>query len=277
MSANRRYPFGYAMKDGKIRIVPEEAEVVEMLYSGYLAGETTTRLAEQAQDRGVSYHQGNPHWNKNMVCRILDHAVYLGEKDCPALITPQIFQQVQEKRRTRTKGKINPEIKEIRGKVRCAKCGSKMLRVSHGEKIIQWQCKTCGSCTRPLPDEELQQAVTTILHEITRHPERLTPPKRREDVEMEVIRLKRELQQLMEHDRTSTDQLLEMSKTLAEKRYASCGNPQISQTRNAKNLLESSQSQGTDTDDLLRWIVKNILLRADGAVQLRFINDQIIE
>ena len=146
-------------------------------------------------------------------------------------------------------------------------------------KVTQnaWQCKTCGSCTRPLPDEELQQAVTTILHEITRHPERLTPPKRRENVEMGIIRLKRELQQLMEHDRTSTDQLLEMSKTLAEKRYASCGNPQISQTRNAKNLLESSQSQGTDTDDLLRWIVKNILLRADGAVQLRLINDQIIE
>ena len=33
MSANRRYPFGYAMKDGKIRIVPEEAEVVEMLFT----------------------------------------------------------------------------------------------------------------------------------------------------------------------------------------------------------------------------------------------------
>ena len=31
MSANRRYPFGYAMKDGKIRIVPEEAEVVEKM------------------------------------------------------------------------------------------------------------------------------------------------------------------------------------------------------------------------------------------------------
>ena len=277
MSENRRYPFGYAMEDGKIRLVPEEAEIVEMLYTGYLAGETTTRLAEQAQNRGVPYHQGNPHWNKNMVCRILDNVMYSEEKDCPAIIAPQVFQQVQQKRRTRTKGKINPEIKEIRGKVRCAKCGSKMLRVSHGEKIIQWQCKTCESCTRPLPDEELQQAVTTILHEIARHPERLAPPKRRSNVEMDVIRLKREMQQLMEHYRTSTDQLLEMSKTLAEKRYASCGNPQISQTRNAKNLLEASRSQGTDTDGFLRLIVKNILLRADGAVQLRLINDQIIE
>ena len=68
-----------------------------------------------------------------------------------------------------------------------------------------------------------------------------------------------------------------MSKTLAEKRYASCGNPQISQTRNVKNLLEASQSQGTDTDGFLRLIVKNILLRADGEVQLRLINDQFIE
>ena len=85
---NRKQPFGYRMTLGEITILPEEANLVRLIFQGYGAGATLGELTKALCQQEIPYYAGRT-WNKNMVSRILEDERYIGEKGYPVLIEPE--------------------------------------------------------------------------------------------------------------------------------------------------------------------------------------------
>ena len=69
--------YGYRMKNGKIEIVPKEAEVVRLIYSNFLDGLTMRDTERQLSAMGVKSYYGG-HFSKSAIYDILRQEKYTG-------------------------------------------------------------------------------------------------------------------------------------------------------------------------------------------------------
>ena len=105
MDKKRRFPFGYHMIDGQIDLDAAEALVVRFIYQKYSEGISVPKLMERLPVLNVPYREGS-NWNKNMICRILDNATYLGNNEYPQIIEESLFEQVSSRRSIIQNGKL---------------------------------------------------------------------------------------------------------------------------------------------------------------------------
>ena len=142
---NRKQPFGYRMTLGEITILPEEAELVRLIFQGYSTGATLGELTKALCRQEIPYYEGRT-WNKNMVSRILEDSRYIGEKGYPALIEPEQLRAAAEKRTARAcPPQKTPAQKTLR--------------------------RLCGAP----PSERVEKIVTDLLNELIRCPDRIQP------------------------------------------------------------------------------------------------------
>lgn len=57
MAWQRKIPFGYQVRNGRINCHPEEAELVRAIFSRYLLGGSYSQIADEMTQQGVRYHQ----------------------------------------------------------------------------------------------------------------------------------------------------------------------------------------------------------------------------
>ena len=96
-------PFGYRIENGIAVIDEADAEKLRMLYDNYLGGMALTEAARQA---GIdAYHAS--------VKRLLMTEHYLGDDFYPAIISKEVFDQVQAERvkRAAALGRLNRKSK----------------------------------------------------------------------------------------------------------------------------------------------------------------------
>lgn len=90
-----RVPYGYRLKDGKLFIEENEAEVVRSIYTQYLGGQTMDMIAWGLNARGV-LTSTDSHWTVWSISRILHNPVYAGFLRWDDLIIPSEHQGVIE-------------------------------------------------------------------------------------------------------------------------------------------------------------------------------------
>lgn len=72
--------FGYQKgTDGQLHIIPEEAEVVRLIYGKYLEGESLNGIARILKEKGIKTIRGNTEWNVNSIRTILINEKYIGD------------------------------------------------------------------------------------------------------------------------------------------------------------------------------------------------------
>lgn len=72
--------YGYQRgENGKVEIVPSEAEVVKLIYTLYLDGYSTGRIAQELENRGILTARGNKKWNHNVIDDMLANEKYTGD------------------------------------------------------------------------------------------------------------------------------------------------------------------------------------------------------
>lgn len=75
-----RRMFGYQKgTDGQLHIIPEEAEVVRLIYGKYLEGESLNSIARLLKEKGIKTIRGNTEWNVNSIRTILINEKYIGD------------------------------------------------------------------------------------------------------------------------------------------------------------------------------------------------------
>ena len=122
---NIRYcvPFGYWLDGQETPIIHEQyGPIVQMLFQSYAEGMSLTALANELIRQSIPNQKGKPAWSHSCIRNILTNPVYLGDKKFPALVTRELFTQVQtrleengrKKRESRTKAADGKE--ELRAK-----------------------------------------------------------------------------------------------------------------------------------------------------------------
>ena len=181
MSLNYNRFLGYTRdEEGKLVIVPEEAETVKRIFREYLEGGSTTGIAAGLEADGILTGANRKKWYGTTVDKILRNEKYIGdavlqktytvdflekkrakndglipqyyvEGSHEAIISDQIFMEVQAEiarraaLRTDTKDKSSYFSKyAFLGIVFCGECGSPYRRLTwtpHGKKGYVWRCR----------------------------------------------------------------------------------------------------------------------------------------
>ncbi len=76
----RYAPYGYHYDKVKklLEVVPEEADIVKLIYMMYLSNKTTGQIAEYLYRKGYKTRSGGK-FNSALVCKILKNQIYLGQ------------------------------------------------------------------------------------------------------------------------------------------------------------------------------------------------------
>jgi len=181
ITVNCNWFLGYTRdKDGKLVIVPEEAEVVKRIYREYLEGKSTAAIAAGLEKDGILTGARRKKWYGTTVEKILKNEKYIGDAmlqktyttDCltkrrvvndgivpqyyvennhEAIIPRQLFMQVQEElqRRAHLRTEDGKTKRVYSSKyalssiVYCGKCGDLFRRVAwkaRGASYNKWRC-----------------------------------------------------------------------------------------------------------------------------------------
>ena len=81
-----KFPFPYGQilgyrkgLDGKPEVIPEEAEVIRMIFNSYLQGASLLTIKKKLEAGGVLTARGNKKWSSESVQRILQNEKYCGD------------------------------------------------------------------------------------------------------------------------------------------------------------------------------------------------------
>lgn len=242
MAANRKLPFGYAMRMGKICIQEQEAGLVKEIFSDYIRGVSFLRLTEKLNSQPVAYNP-QTRWNKNMVARILEDKRYIGEKRFPRIIDSELFNAAFTKRAAK---QITSQPTELQ----------KALRRLSGQKATQ----------------QMEQEVLTLLGRLIRQPECVRLPSHAQADLEEERRLCGELDALMSRQPVEEEKAKNAAYALAAARLNAIGSEDYETLR-----IKEALTSGMPPHDLLKSIASAVLIRLDGSVGLRLKNGQTIE
>lgn len=177
-------PYGYENKDGKMVIVPEEAEVVRMMFKMAVSGDGSHRIANKLNDMNIPSKKGT-RWHSSTVQGILKNEKYTGDvifqktytdsnfnrhnnygeenmylcrNHHEPIVSHEEFELAAQARQQRSMEKsIEVDIGKYQnryafsGKVICGECGTTFKRRNHykpGGNYIAW------TCARHIEDKE---------------------------------------------------------------------------------------------------------------------------
>ena len=170
--------YGYKVIDGKLEIVPEEAEIVKQIFHSYLyEGKGSSAIAHELSDRGIPTLK-NRVWSPQHVLKILNNEKYVGDltqwkvykpnvlsektlvnhgdnPEAPLItvynhhepiISREVWDAVQEERKRRgfltREGKKHSNSFWLSGKMVCGKCGySFTMNGSSKNQNISLKCR----------------------------------------------------------------------------------------------------------------------------------------
>lgn len=197
-------PYGYRNEDGKMVIVPEQAEIVRWIFDQVLSGKSMLDIAREMNARGLSTVKGRP-WSNASISYMIRNEKYVGdamfqktyidENFChhynygerdqyyvknhhEAIVSREVFDAANAliKLYGREKGcERNGEKSKLRyvtsGKVLCGECGGRMRRrkLSHG---YGFGCSTHldnkDACTmKPVREDAVRAAFMTMMNKLT--------------------------------------------------------------------------------------------------------------
>ncbi|ERT59986.1 recombinase family protein [Megasphaera vaginalis (ex Srinivasan et al. 2021)] len=89
-------------EDGKLIIVPEEAEIVRRIYAEYMDGKTFLQIRRGLEKDGIKNGAGNTKWWESNIRQILTNEKYIGD----ALLQKTYTVSVLEKKRSQNDGNL---------------------------------------------------------------------------------------------------------------------------------------------------------------------------
>lgn len=211
--------YGYKSNRGELVIVEEEAKVVREIFAMYLQGFSINDIRKNLKERGIKTRKGSTNWSASTLRGMLSNEKYTGnskngktynvdflhpkrlqnngqvpmyivENSHPAIISIEIFEQVQieKARRLKNKKEVDQQVsKSNRGrytsvnslanKIICANCGDLYRRAvwtkRSGEKQPVWRCanrlengKHACNKSITLKEKELFDQLVVIINEV---------------------------------------------------------------------------------------------------------------
>ena len=189
---------GYVVKDGRLAICEEEAEVVRRIFREYAAGKSYRQIIDELNVEGIKTKRGNA-FGSNSLHDMLHNEKYIGvltygampyredgtrdthsrdgkdviriEDAVPAIIEKDLFEVVQKRmaKNKHQQGGRPPARREypLKGKVFCGYCKSAMTVSTSQQKYDYYRCtgkKRLHNCdASPISVDELEMVVADAI------------------------------------------------------------------------------------------------------------------
>ena len=189
-------------EDGQMKVVPEQAETVRLIYKLFLEGKTTQGIASFLMEQDIPSPAGKKTWRSSTVASILTNEKYKGdallqkrftadfltkelrvnngevpqyyvEGSHEAIIAPEEFQAVQEEMARRKELGRAYSDKAFHSKIICGDCGGfygrKVWHSTDEYKSVIFQCnqkfKNAEKCQTPtISEEEIKSRFLTAYN-----------------------------------------------------------------------------------------------------------------
>jgi len=171
MSANRRIPYGYTVRNGKTVIEPTEAGYIRKIFEEYINGSTLKDIADSLTAERVPFTIKSFGWDKARVARIIENASYTGDAEYDPIIGTDTYEMAIECKKSRLKAVLgcSHEIEVIGPHIKCERCGHPMMRrISDNSRIREsWTCQNpeCKASVR-LTDYDLTEKVRVLMNRV---------------------------------------------------------------------------------------------------------------
>ena len=277
----RTISYGYEVKNGKVVIKEEEAEVVRSVFMAYISsGSSLKRIADTLTKQGVTYYLDKRTWNKNMVSRILENIKYTGKDGYPMIVSDKIFGAANE-RKEKTGG--NPsEIPEAAAFMKrilvCDQCGGNMGRRIINKRHERWVCPN-GCCIKFVDDKRLFSDLLKIINRAIGNPElfRIQNSGSGYSPTIEIIRQAKEIDRLLEQKNTEFGIISKMVLECASLKYDCCP---LDKSRAMTDALIDEYSGLSELNvlniPLIQKTVRKVHVKGDGSLRIKFINDAML-
>lgn len=275
MKKTRFIPYGYTIREGRTVIDHNEADIIRYIFDEYIKGASLKELADELTERKVPYTEKSDVWDKARIARIIDNAKYLGDDEYDPIIDEETYEGAVSAKTARQRNTMEKEcegIALIRNRVKCAKCGSPMVRRICSKRNIKesWSCQNveCGYRLR-ISDGDLLLKITLLMNRIIENTELMIPkPKLKHKDSPTVERIQQEINTELEKTHPSEEfivsKLVEMSSQLYKETQAD----KIVVAKIAKKRASLMQPQKEFNCDYFSDLVSYITLGESGKVTL---------
>ena len=181
-------PLGYDRgPDGRYRLNPAEAALVQEAFRRYGAGETMAAIARDFNARGITTKRGKP-WSRSSFHALLKNERYAGvfiwkdvrvEGGVPVIISREDFDRVQRRIAAEAENRVDRRdrghgLYVLTGRAVCGLCGCGLTGVSgvgrHGDRHAYYYCsgrrKGSGCELKPIPRDQLEGLVARSVLEL---------------------------------------------------------------------------------------------------------------
>ena len=191
---------GYKLENRKLEVVPDEAELVQLIFQLYVEGLGTDTIGKILDSKGIKPNYASK-WSRSTIMQILSNYNYTGDlilqktyrdnhltkrkvintgelnqymvkNNHEAIISHELFAEAEKVRKQKRKQKVSTSIEKhnpFKGIVRCGICGRAYTRKTTPSKHV-WKCslsvtKGIEACaSKQVPDSIIIEASNHILN-----------------------------------------------------------------------------------------------------------------
>lgn len=277
----RNIPFGYQYRNGAITIQPQEAVVLNRVFSEYQNGLSLLEIANRLNDENIAYQTGVTGWNKSRIMRLIEDERYIGKDGFPAIIdegTHQTMIEMKSLKNTQHSTDRTSEIFHIDVPVICPECGKEMVR-RHDSRFKRcqqrWICSTCRTAIHKA-DSALLDDITVLLNRAIVNPELVLIPADSEyEQSVQVRKAENEIARTLDtvdYDKNALRKKMLESVSL---KYADIDSAPYTAHR-LKAVLADAEPLSTFSLTLFKRVVQEIQLTKDSTVSINLLNGQTV-
>lgn len=273
MKKTRYIPYGYTMRDGRTVVDHGEAAIIREIFDTYIEGASLKEIAESLTKRKIPYTEKSDVWDKARVARIIDNAKYLGLEEYDPIIDESTFEAAGSTKAARIRNEVKSEcegIRFLRNRVKCAGCGSMMVRrVSSKTKIREsWQCTECG-CRIRISDSDLIRKVTLQINRIIDNADLMIPTEKLRRTDSPVVAsLQAEIERELDREHASEAFVIEKISQIASQMYRESQAKQAVATQIARKRALMMQPQDHFNPAYFSDLISYITIDTQGYITL---------
>lgn len=283
MKKIRYIPYGYTIRDGRTVIEHDEAQIIREIFEEYIKGASLQQIAEELTARKIPYTEKTDVWDKARIARIIDNAKYTGDEEYDPIIDEDTYEGAASMKIARQRNAVREEcegVATIRDRVKCAECGSPMVRRINSKRQVpeSWTCEGCGKRLR-ISDGELLLKIAVLMNRIIENTELLLQePEIKHADTPAVAYLQRQIDEELERPEPSEAFIMEQIRQVASQLYRQTQAKKMITAQIARKRAMLMTPQKSFRSDYFLDIIDYITLSDTGKVALHTkVDTQITE
>lgn len=275
MKKTRFIPYGYTIREGRTVIEHKEADIIREIFDEYIKGASLKDIAESLTQRKIPYTEKTDVWDKARIARIIDNAKYIGDEEYDPIIDEDTYEGAVSMKAARQRNTVQKECEGIallRNRVKCAECGSPMVRRICSKRHVKesWTCTNaeCGKRLR-ISDGDLLMKITLLINRIIDNTELMIPkPKIRPVDSPTVANLQRQIDDELQSDHPSEGYIIGKVSEIASQLYKETQANKMIVAQIARKRAMLMKPQESFNCDYFTDLIDYITLSSSGKVTL---------